>query len=731
MTRLPCAPEHWTEFSALLDAALDLPAAERAAWLQGLPPESAHLRSALSRVLRQDEPGAPQLELPHLAGVGEDKGCGIELRPQQALGPWRLLRRLGLGGMGEVWLAERCDGAYQRQVALKLPHAQALAGPGRQRFARERDILAALQHPHIAQFFDAGTAEDAAGQDQPWLALEYVEGQSIAEDCKARHLPLRERLLLMLQVMEAVQHAHGRLLVHRDLKPSNVMVAAQGQVKLLDFGIAKLLGADGDAPGGAEATRLLMATPAYAAPEQLNGSPITVATDVFALGALSHTLLCGQPPARGGGDRLASQSVSEGHAEGCGLSRRRLQRALRGDLDAWLAKALAENPSDRYGSVQAMSEDLRRYLAGRPLQARRIGAWSRLRLAWRRHWLMATLLTALILSLALGLAGTAWQAHQAQRQAQRAEAIQRYLLGLFRTLDPRESDAQDPAAAMRRLLQQQMAQIEQQLPQDPETADALLRLSSTVATYLSDEARSLELAGLRWRLLQQRLGPGHPRSGEAGLSWFWALWSGGQRAQAAEVLALLDTQLPARGLLRAEWWLARHDVLEEQGAVPAARRDALQQALQRYQGEAPQDSGHVVVLGHLARWHLAQGERAEAKAWLDRALALAPRAEPPIALDQARLLGLRAELSAAEGQPEAQARDLAEAVRLLRGSLGLANPLGWALLRQQLAFFCEHGAAARAQAEGLWGELQPAVVASRDARGRRLLAQAEACGLRR
>jgi serine/threonine-protein kinase len=635
--------------------------------------------------------------------------------------------------MGEVWLAERADGAYQRQLALKLPHAMALAGQGRQRFARERDILAALQHPHIAQFFDAGTTELGEGALQPWLALEYVPGRNLLDECRERGLSLQARLRLMLQVMEAVQYAHGQLLVHRDLKPSNVMVTPQGQVKLLDFGIAKLLRPDAEF-GAQEPTRLLLATPAYAAPEQWTGGPVSVATDVYALGALLHTLLCGQPPQpwRAGQERvLPSKTVTAAHAVQCGLSLARLQRLLRGDLDAMLSMALESEPNRRYGSVQAFSDDVRRYLAGMPLRARRLSWAARLRKQVRRHYLLVGVSAALLLSLGLGLAATLWQAEQAAQQARRAEAIQHYLMDLFRTLDPRQSDAQDPAEGMRRLLQQQMAQIEHHLPRDPETADELLRLSATVAVYLSDEARSLALARLRWRLLQERLGEAHPRSGEAGLSLIWALSAAGRQAEADQVLLALDAQLPAQGLQRAEWLLARHDQLQAAGASWAQRQAIVQQALQRYEADAPLDSGHVAALHHQAALQLEARQWGAAETTLARALALVTRAQPAIALDHARLLGLRAQLWAALHQPQAQASDLAQAVQLLRGSLGLNNPLAWPLLAQQQALGCKEGSPAEAAAltRALWQELQPLVAGHRDARAQRLRAQAERCAV--
>ncbi len=269
--------------------------------------------------------------------------------------------------MGAVWLAARSDGAYQRQVALKLPHSHLLRGQNRARFRRERDILAALEHPHIAQFLDAGIAEG-----QPYIALEWVEGQPITDACRERRLPLDARLDLVRQVAAAVHYAHGRLVVHRDIKPSNVLVTSEGRVQLLDFGIAKLL-ESGDEPSGTQLTAHgeSVATPDYAAPEQLLAGPITVATDVYAIGILLFELLTGRRPppltrrpgfpSLGPDDEapLASRAILPGQAATLGAgSERQLARILAGDLDAIAAKAMALDPARRYASAEALAADL-------------------------------------------------------------------------------------------------------------------------------------------------------------------------------------------------------------------------------------------------------------------------------------------------------------------------------------------------------------------------------------
>ena len=286
--------QQWSALSALYEEADALPADALPAWLKRLEEEQHPLLSQLRRMLEARE----QLEtddflgtLPKLAAPAPRE---VVWAAGGRVGPYRLVRPLGEGGMAEVWLAERDDGAFKRQVAVKLPYPR----PGRESFAvrfdRERDILASLRHPHIAGLFDAGVTKDG----QAWLALEYVEGEPISTFCDSRCLTLRERVTLFRQVLLAVQHAHANLVIHRDLKPANILVTGQGEVRLLDFGIAKLLEAEGDATPETELTRQAgrSLTPRYASPEQLTGLPLTIACDVYSLGVVLYELLCGERP---------------------------------------------------------------------------------------------------------------------------------------------------------------------------------------------------------------------------------------------------------------------------------------------------------------------------------------------------------------------------------------------------------------------------------------------------
>jgi len=398
--------------SRLLDEAPEAPPQAPGTWLESLPVPQAHLGDTLMRLIGEHaaSPG------PETRGPDETEAHGGD-----AVGAYRLIRQVASGGMGSVWLAERVDGALRRQVALKLPHLAWGAGLA-ERMARERDIGARLEHPHIARLYDAGL--DHRGR--PFLAFEYIDGVSIDAWCQAHELSIRARLRLFLQVAQAVAYAHTRLVVHRDLKPSNVMVTADAQVHLLDFGVAKLL--QESRPDDTGLTQRLgqAMTPHYASPEQLRGEPVTVASDVYSLGVMLYELLTGRRPHEPRRASIAALEEAILQAEPMPASRRvgdnARARALRGDVDAILAKALRRELERRYATVDAMADDVQRHLAGEPVRARpatafyRWGKWvvrSRAGLA-----LGSVAATSVAVAAVLSLA----QAEQANEAAVRARA---------------------------------------------------------------------------------------------------------------------------------------------------------------------------------------------------------------------------------------------------------------------------------------------------------------------
>ena len=421
-----------------MDEWLDLPEERRADWLAGLESTHADLLPTL-RELLSDTPPAFLETLPRIAE--DEAGPGAAAEPLVAgarAGPYRLVRELGRGGMGVVWLATRADGALKRSVALKFSRHSLDDGTLPGRFARERDILARLEDARIARLYDAGMT---AGR-QPYLALEYVEGEPITSYCDRVGLEIGARLKLFLEVLQAVQYAHTHLVVHRDLKPSNILVTQEGQVRLLDFGIAKLL-EEGEA-AETEMTRFggRALTPDYASPEQISGGAVTIATDVYSLGILLYELLTGGRPYRISGapehmaERLLSQSParpsqtvteeSQGRVRG-GLSAKALAAALRGDLDTIVLKAIHKEPGARYSTVDAFAQDVQRFLGGQPVLARPENPWYRARKFVGRHKLAAS--AGLAATLALAAAGgiAVWQAHRADREAATARAIDDFL----------------------------------------------------------------------------------------------------------------------------------------------------------------------------------------------------------------------------------------------------------------------------------------------------------------
>jgi eukaryotic-like serine/threonine-protein kinase len=441
------SPERWKRASPYLDQALAMTEEERAAWLATLRQEDPSLAADLSTLLAEHQ---------ELLGKGflEAGPSAFPLVPATAgdtLGAYTLLSPLGTGGMGTVWLAERADGRFERQVAVKLPALALMDAAGRGRFEREGKVLGRLAHPHIAALVDAGVSSTG----QPYLVLERVDGEPIDRYCDARKLPVENRLSLFLDVLAAVAHAHANLIVHRDLKPSNVLVGTDGQVKLLDFGIAKLLEGDGSDRGTSQPTRAGTGamTPEYAAPEQVTGGTVTTATDVYALGLLLYLLLTGRHPHESDRDSpvhllkaiveteppRVSEVVRDGKAEAGASSERaarravtpeKLQRALSGDLDTIVAKALRKDPRQRYATVIAFADDLRRHLSHQPISARPAIVAHRAARFVRRNRLAVGLGSLALAAAAGGVIGTLVQARtaRAQRdfafvQVARAEAI--------------------------------------------------------------------------------------------------------------------------------------------------------------------------------------------------------------------------------------------------------------------------------------------------------------------
>jgi eukaryotic-like serine/threonine-protein kinase len=494
------SPDRWQEISPYLDYALSLCEKERAEWLVTFRTERPDLADSLEKLLEEHRALAQEhfLEYQPPLPVNEPSLTA------ETLGAYKLISRIGEGGMGNVWLAERIDGRFERQVAVKFLHFAVHSQTDAGRFHREGRILGQLAHPHIAELTDAGVTPTG----EPYLVLEYVKGKQIDEYCDEHALNVSARIELFMDVLDAVAHAHANLVVHRDIKPSNVLVSSNGHVKLLDFGIAKLLA---DGTNSADMTVLTVEggaamTPLFAAPEQVTGGAITTATDVYALGALLFLLFTGQHPAGPGPHSpaellksiteteapLASQVVASAMdaptAQKRGATREKLSRWLRGDLDRIIAKTLKKQPKERYGSVAALGEDLQRYLRHEPIQARRDTAWYRVRKYVRRHRVGVAVAAGLVLLLAAFSVTQAIQLRRITRERDRADHIADFMTGIFKISDPNETVGQ--AVTARELLDKAAKDISSNLSREPELQAQMLHVMGRAYLNLGLFARA-------------------------------------------------------------------------------------------------------------------------------------------------------------------------------------------------------------------------------------------------
>jgi tetratricopeptide (TPR) repeat protein len=441
--------QEWGRLLSWAEQLLRMPEGERASFIASLD-LGERLELELRELLRAHGHMVEQAFLESPPPLDFEPRHPAWLSAGMEVGPWRLLRQIGEGGMGVVWLASRADGLLRRQVALKFPHS----GPGQEmlvrRLQRECEILSSLEHPGIARLYDVGVTD--AGT--PYLVIEYVEGQSLIEHADSNRLGIAARLHLFAQVLRALEFAHGKMVLHSDLKPANILVTSAGVVQLLDFGIARLLAAEaaGARPAGSGQTTILGArlmTPGYASPEQLRGERLGVTSDVYSLGVILHELLCARQPARlmrpaPHGTEFAEElpelpsriAVDAAALQARGASRTSLKRRLQGDLDAIVVKALQPRPEARYPSVQSFAEDVERHLGARPVAAR-VPGWAYFAGKFmRRHRLGLAVVAASLASLLFAGTFALEQFMHAQAQGRRAVAARDFLLELFADVVP-------------------------------------------------------------------------------------------------------------------------------------------------------------------------------------------------------------------------------------------------------------------------------------------------------
>jgi eukaryotic-like serine/threonine-protein kinase len=607
---------------------LELGAAERAVLVEGARAADHALHERLLALIRADRAAEDAAFLADSAMLDVAAAHLPEREADasgQRIGAWILERLLGTGGMGQVWLARRNDGQHQRAAAIKMLRIAIADARANERFAQEGRILARLSHPHIAMLLDAGFGADG----QRYLVLEYVDGERIDGWCDARRLDLNARLELFLQVCAAVAHAHANLIVHRDLKPSNILVLGDGNAKLLDFGVAKLLEVDGGAQFTGDAAAAL--TPGFAAPEQISGAPITIATDVYALGVILYLLLCGRSPhgsehstpvqlARAVMEiepRRLSDFESDRDIANIAAARsctpERLCRALRGDLETIVAKALKKNPAERYSNVQALADDLRRHLDHRPIAARADSTLYRLRRFARRNWLPLGATTALMLVVLVSSAMLAWQARKTAREAQATVVVKDFLFGLFKAVDPNETKGRDISA--RELLDRGRLRVAADAQGDPllkaELQSVLGRIYSQLGLF--KEAGELQQQAVDAFKAQDT---SSLRLVEAEIDYAYTLREQGGLAAAAIVISDASVRLHSLPGANAQDAVK---VLTSQSSIAVTQRDFA--AAKRYgdaavalcrQSSAGDDllSDGLLALGN-AEWGLKSLDRAE------------------------------------------------------------------------------------------------------------------------
>lgn len=616
----------WTTLSRLLDEALDLAPADRDTWLEGLAAEyeafRPRLRAMLDRATSLGDDAflatLPKFDAP-AAGTEADG----EAAPGAAIGPFRLVRQIATGGQSTVWLAERADGVIKRPVAVKLPHGVAVRPGLAERMTRERDILATLTHPNIARLYDAGVTADGA----PFLVLEYVEGTPIDRYCADRQLDVRSRVRLFLQVVHAVAYAHGQLVIHRDLKPSNVLVTAAGHVRLLDFGIARML--DETAPGDSTLTEIggRAMTLAYASPEQILHAPLGVGTDVYSLGVMLYELLTGVRPCTPERDTPAAIEEAIVTAEptrpSAMVSERGLRRALNGDLDTIVLKALKKSPAERYTTAAALGEDLERYLDGRAVEARPDSRWYRVRRFAARHRLAVGAAAAVVAAVLAGAGVAIWQAGVARAEQRRTEEVKAFIVSLLQDANLDATDA-GPVSVVD-LLKRADARLAD-FPSGPVKAELLIVLGEGLLGLGDTDA----LEAVAGRAVAEA-----DAAGDDTLRYrarILAAWAHMYRGRPDEMLAELDAISPvlerdterfAREL-SVVWRLRAHAAIDAgryEEAVAAATR-----ALMDIERAAGAGTGPTLTaLMTLTEARTQAGQRRDALSSAERAVAVADR----------------------------------------------------------------------------------------------------------
>ena len=561
---MPTPSDRWSQISSLFDELVELDGEQRAQRLAQLATTDAGLADEVRALLTADEDVSGLLDGDAAAAVPGVLNRESDGMPADGMaGPYRLLRELGEGGMGVVWLAERTDGVYEQQVAVKILKRGMDTHAILRRFLQERRILARLQHNHIVRLVDGGMSSDG----RPFYVMDFVDGKPITAYASGRALDVRARVALLVQVADAVSYAHSQLIVHRDLKPSNVLVDNQGEPRVLDFGIAKLIEESGEQTLTGTGMRLL--SPAYAAPEQILGEPIGTATDVYALGLMLCELLTGKLPRHWRGntavlmaldasqeivDRASTLAAKLDTAQfrelyGESVDSANLSRKLSGDLDLIIATALQRESARRYPTAAAFADDLRRWLDARPLAARADSAAYRTRKFIRRHRVGVAASAIIILSLIAGLGAALWQASIARSEAQRAdsersnaerqlarsERVKNFILTLFREQDP-ISRASTTARSPTDMIRNGINVVDTSLANEPELQAQLFKDLGEIQVSLDDREAAQTTLKRAWEMQSALTGTNSIAAAEAMAGYADAVYVVGDVAKAEQIV---------------------------------------------------------------------------------------------------------------------------------------------------------------------------------------------------
>jgi serine/threonine-protein kinase len=664
------APEASERARALreFDRLAEMDAGARESALAALREESPWLADEVRALLAADaDSGVLDRTGPVATVVAASEAASAADRSGQTVGAYRLVERVGRGGMGDVYRAERSSAEFQQTVAVKLLRRGLDSEDLLARFAQERRILARLDHPGIARLIDGGSERDGT----PWLVMEFVAGEPLTDYAQRMKLPLAARLRLVIAVCEAVDAAHRQLVVHRDLKPSNVLVQADGTVKLLDFGIAKLLdGDEGEALRTAAGVRVL--TPAYAAPEQHRGEPVGTAVDIYALGVILHELLTGALPKYA--DRATGEQPPSAPSQL--LSGRRdaqtqtTARDLAGDLDTLVLKALHPEPQRRYPSAHALADDLQRFLDGRPISARPDTLGYRVGKFVRRHRGGVALGLLSLAGIAVALAVALWQAREAREQAQRADAearraeseaayakdmgarskrVKDFWITVFLQEDPLRRDARGPLT-MAEAFEDTLQRIDTELADDPALQGDLLDDFGEIVTAKGDFDRAHALFERALANAEKAHGPDDPAVAESLVNLGVLSGYRGHRTEAKPLLeravAILEKQEPRDPVGLANAYSALAAVMRDEGDLPNAT-ELMRQALGLYDGVDAANPSRIAAVHNLATVLLDSGRYDEAEPLIREAITLTEQSQGQDAAPLAILMeGLEQVLSA-------------------------------------------------------------------------------------